>query len=278
MNRARSLTILALCFFLQSCAKHPPTDPQDPYEAFNRNVYRFNNCVDHTLYRPVAEIYAHAIPPFVQTGVSNFFGNIIIPVTFLNDLAQGKIRYAGIALTRFVINSTIGIAGLIDIASKMGIPKHYNNFGNTLAFYSDNKQSPFLMLPFYGPATFRDAVAIPFNTVAYPFTYVSQDGSLYGVTALYLVSVRAQYLSYNNLLDSTFDPYAAMRHAYLANRNKTIREIMDGDYTPDKKNNLQDSGQLNTTPSTDAPSDATDANDEYDFEDETQKKTTPAKH
>lgn len=239
MKRSTYLAPIVLCLLASSCAKHP-TNPQDPYEPLNRNVYKFNNCIDHTIYRPAAQVYKHFIPPFMRTGVTNFFSNLEEPMSFANDLLQGKVRYAGKDLLRLVINSTIGIAGLFDVATKMGLHKHLNTFGDTFAYWSDNKKSPYLIIPFLGPSTFRDAFGIPFNVAAWPITYVRSDGLFYGTTALFYVNLRARLLPLNRMIDTAFDPYAAMRNAYLTKRNQTIQSLEEGDYVKGKTHDPQE--------------------------------------
>ncbi len=227
-----AIVLITFSGLLMSCATHP-TDPQDPYEPFNRNVYKLNNCIDHTVYRPIAQIYSHLLPPFARKGVTNFFKNMDEPMIFTNDILQGKMRYAGIDVARFVINTTIGIVGLFDVASKIGLPKHTNAFGNTFAYYSDNKKSPYLVIPFLGPSTFRDAFAIPFNIVTNPILYFKRSGITYGLTALYYVNLRSRLLPLDKLIDTAFDPYAAIRDAYLTHRNNDIEIILtQGDYIP----------------------------------------------
>lgn len=248
MKQLYSLVPLALCALLNGCAKHP-ADPQDPYEPLNRNTYKLNNCIDHTLYRPVAQVYRHLLPEFVRTGVTHFFENLDEPVSFPNDLAQGKIKYASIDVIRFVINSTIGIAGLFDVATKMGLPKHSNSFGNTFAYYSDNKKSPYFIIPFLGPSTFRDTMALPFSVVTYAFTYVPGNTAFYASSALYYIELRSRLLPMDKMLDDAFDPYAAMRDAYLSHRNATIaKNDSMGDYNGDKSQITEGSDTPTGTP------------------------------
>lgn len=223
--------VVASLLALSGCAKK--TETQDPYESFNRQVFAFNTTVDKAVLKPVAEGYQFVTPTFVRTGVTNFFNNLSVPATFVNDILQGKARFAIVDVTRLIVNTTVGVGGLFDVATHMGITHHRNDFGKTFAYWTGDDRSDYLMLPFLGPSTFRDTAAIPFTVLSNPLFYVNNDAINYGGTALDFVNFRANLLPSDPLVYNAFDPYAAMRDAYLQTRNKAILHNNDeGDYHP----------------------------------------------
>lgn len=222
-----TLTVLTL---LSGCAKSP-SEPQDPYEPLNRQLYGLGQVFDRGIARPVAKVYKAATPPQLQTGLTNAFDNLAEPITWANDLLQGKINWSLIDLTRLAVNTTIGIGGLFDPASHMGLPHHYNDFGITLAYYSDNKQAPYLFLPVLGPMTFHGLVSIPAAILAYPPTYFNPAALTWGIYGTWYTNRRSRLLDGDAFIDEAFDPYAALRQAFLSYRNKQIQTALtEGDY------------------------------------------------
>jgi len=222
--------VLGLITLVSACAKNP-SEPQDPYEPLNRGLYGVGNIFDRMVARPIAKVYKAATPPQLQTGVTHAFDNMAEPITFANDFLQGKINWSLIDLTRLVVNSTIGIGGLFDPASHMGLPQHYNDFGITMAYYSDNKQAPYLFLPVLGPMTFHGLVAIPAAILAYPPTYFNPPALTWSMYGLWYTNRRSRLLDGDAFIDDAFDPYAALRQAYLSYRNKQIQTALtEGDY------------------------------------------------
>ena len=136
-----------------------PHNPDDPFESFNRGVYQFNDTADKAVIKPVATAYHAVVPKPVRTGVSNFFSNLNDVVVVFNDVLQFKLKQAVSDSARVIFNSTFGILGLIDIASDAGIPKHNEDFGQTLGYWGFNS-GPFLMLPLFGPSSFRDGIGL----------------------------------------------------------------------------------------------------------------------
>lgn len=182
MNIARQRTALAglLCLMLGACASTPPpktVDPDtpasvpvaattanplainDPLEGFNRRVYRFNALADKYVLLPVVHVYDKITPDPVQTGISNFFSNLGEINTFANSVLQLKPRSSGVTLSRFVINSTVGLAGFFDPATHFGLAQRNEDFGQTLGHYGVGA-GPYLVLPFFGPSDLRDAIGI----------------------------------------------------------------------------------------------------------------------
>lgn len=270
---SKLLTLTIVAMSLTGCFR-TNTNPRDPYENFNRNVFKLNNCIDHTLYRPITKVYSAITPPPLKKGITNFFNNVNEPDVMLNDLLQGKIRYAFIGLARLIVNSTLGIAGLFDVASHAGLPKHTNDFGKTFAFYSQNKKSSYLVLPFYGPTTFRDGVALPFSLsfIANPISYVAGNTITYSSVALYYINIRSKLLPYDKMIDQSFDPYAAVRNAYLAHRDaNVISNAENGDYEPGKVEKERSLDDIVASSQADKKEDAP-AVDDFTFGDESKAK------
>ncbi len=251
MKYGIKLSIIAAVGLLAAGCARTPTNPEDPYENFNRFMFALNMDVDHLVLRPTAKIYKNATPPFFQTGVNNAYNNLAELNTAPNDLFQGKINWTLIDITRFLVNSTIGIAGLFDPASHMGLPTHNNSLGLTLAYYSDNKKSPYLLLPILGPSTFRSLLSVPFAVATNPFTYYGPDYVTYGVYALGVINARANLLDTDKFVDDAFDPYAAVRNAYLTKTHDRVNRILtEGDYNRLKKPSEQENFSENLSSDT----------------------------
>lgn len=253
----RNALTFGLCTILTAsivgCAQKPGHAATDPYEKFNRVVFAFNQDIDHLIYRPVATVYHTVFPPPLQTGIGHFFDNIDQLTTLPNDLLQGKVKYVFLDFWRFVINSTFGIGGLFDVASKWGLPKHYNDFGMTLAYWSGNKSSPYLQIPFLGPSTFRDGFGLMFNYVMSPYPYLRPDGWNYYTRAVNYVDIRARLLPTDQLVDQAFDPYIFVRSAYLQHRNATLTANMGGQGQATKPSSHYRRTQAPTLPSESKP-------------------------
>lgn len=227
MRKTLTLMIcLLITIFLSGCAKNPNASNIDPYEKINRFTFAFNQDLDHLIFRPVAKTYDTLVPPPLKKGITNFFNNIQEITTFPNDILQGKIRWAFVDFWRLVINSTIGIGGLFDVATKMGLPKHYEDFGMTLAVWDGGHKSPYLVLPVLGPSTFRAGFGKIFDVGASPYPYIQPRAIGWTAEAVRLLNERAKLLSANKLVDTAFDPYVFVRDAYLQRRNKLIRKNM----------------------------------------------------
>lgn len=217
---------------LISCANNFK-DPQDPYEKYNRAVFKFNSTLDKAAFRPVARTYTKVVPGVVQARVTNFFLNIAdVPAVF-NDILQLQPTYALKDSGRFVINSTLGVFGLFDVASKMNLPKHPNDFGLTLAYWG-MQRSPYMVLPFFGPSTFRDSLADPVAVYTSPITYVGSEKIIYSAYALNKINQRAALLPADALVDDAFDPYVFVRDAYLQNRQNKINHMNPNNAAPNQ--------------------------------------------
>ena len=193
----------------------------DPWERYNRRMHRFNNAADRSVARPVARAYVKIMPAPVRSGVSNFFENLGQPATMVNALLQGNIKHSGQALGRFLVNSTLGIAGVFDPASRMKLPERDEDFGQTLATWGW-RRSRYLELPFFGPSTVRDAFGIAGDSPLQPASYVEADRIRLGLTAIGLVDKRARLMAFDSLKDEVVDDYLLVRDAWSQRRNFQI--------------------------------------------------------
>lgn len=203
------------------------TNPDDPWEGFNRKVFVFNDVLDRYALKPVARGYRTITPDPVETGVGNFFSNLGEVRTAINSVLQGKPANAGLATSRFLINSTVGIGGLLDYATLMEITADKEDFGQTLAVWGWD-DSRYLVLPFLGPSTLRDTTGLPADIAAYPVTYVDDDTVRISLTALNLIDTRAGLLDQEELIRG--DRYRFIRDAYLQSRQF---EVSDGELGDD---------------------------------------------
>jgi phospholipid-binding lipoprotein MlaA len=207
---------------LSGCAS---TANNDPLEGFNRGVYKFNDVADKAVIKPVAGAYKAVLPSPVRSGVNNFFSNLNTFVSVINDLLQFKFDKAAEGAGRFVINSTFGIAGLVDVASMDGIEKRNEDFGQTLGHWGVGSGA-YIVLPFLGPSSVRDTTGLVVDTLAFdPISYVEDPATRNLPRTINLIDKRAQYLPASDLLDeAALDPYAFMRDAYFQRRNSQIHD------------------------------------------------------
>jgi len=226
----RKMLKFSLCivfsFLIIGCARKPSNSKLDPYENFNRVIFAFNQDIDHLVYRPVAKVYHTVLPPALQMGISNAFDNVNELPIMGNDILQGKVKYVFLDFWRLLINSTLGIGGLFDVATHLGIKRHYNDFGMTLAYWSGKKDSPYLQIPFIGPSTFRDGVGLVADYLMTPYPYIRPRGANYVIQGVRLISLRTQLLDTDQLVDDAFNPYIFVRNAYLQHRAAAIEANM----------------------------------------------------
>ncbi|HVC29647.1 MAG TPA: VacJ family lipoprotein [Steroidobacteraceae bacterium] len=215
----RIATISILALTAAGCATVPPSErtARDPWQRVNRGVYRFNDVFDRAIAAPVARGYVRAVPHVVRTGVTNFFNNATYPVVIVNALLQGQPGYFARDIGRFVMNSTVGIGGILDPASRVGLPLENRDFGQTFGKWGI-PTGPYLVLPFLGPSDVRDALGRVPDTYAEPWAYIQNPYWDYGTLLLDEVTVRAALLPLTDMAQKTFDPYAFERNAYLQQR------------------------------------------------------------
>jgi phospholipid-binding lipoprotein MlaA len=221
-----SLAIAALAASLSACASTDPSGQNDPYEQTNRSIFGFDQQLDHVVARPVAVFYNHAVPQFARDGVHNFLTNLDSPVILANDLLQGETTRAGQTFGRFVMNTTIGVGGLVDVAAMKGIPHHDEDFGQTLAVWGAD-EGPYLVLPFAGPSNPRDVAGMGGDIAMDPFTYIRwHNYTIYNVvrSGLEVVDLRARNVENLDAIErSSVDLYATTRSLYRQHRNAEIR-------------------------------------------------------
>ncbi|KTD67273.1 MULTISPECIES: VacJ family lipoprotein [Legionella] len=200
------------------------TNPVDPFEPFNRKVYKFNTAFDNVFLKPPAKVYRAVVPAPVRKSVNNFYNNLDLIPTVGNDLLQAKGKWAIRDSWRFIINSSLGVGGLFDVAKTFGLPPHSNDLGLTLAKWGD-KNSPYLVIPLLGPSTLRDGAGWLFQFALYsPYVYIHNDTVVYSLLALRYVDLRSQLLDTDRIMDEALDKYSFMRDAYLQYRNNLIAD------------------------------------------------------
>ncbi|GAA4356240.1 VacJ family lipoprotein [Kangiella marina] len=222
--RSNPILIFLSAILLTACAT-TGDNPKDPYEERNRAVWDFNRSIDKALLKPVAEGYQYITPDPVEKGVSNFFSNLGEITTILNDILQGKFLKAGKDTGRFLINSTIGIAGLLDPATEMGLEREEEDFGQTLAVWGF-ESGPFIMLPFIGPSTVRDGSGFAIDTFAFysPYDELNDSQTEWALRSLWLINTRAELLPLEEQLEGALDEYLMVRDAYLQRREFLIHD------------------------------------------------------
>ncbi len=221
---ARGAAMLTLALLVAGCASVPanPTDPvRDPWEGFNRNVHAFNTAIDKAVLRPVAKGYDRVMPDAPQRGVRNFFRNLAWPVNFANLILQGRFKDSMTATGRFLMNSTFGLLGFFDVATREGIPDYEEDFGQTLAVWGW-KESRYLVLPVFGPHTVRDTLGRSMYGYLHPISYYAREENNYVPLTLDLISLRAELLPLQADIDAAEDPYALIRDVYFQRREFEI--------------------------------------------------------
>jgi len=225
----RGLALLAVVL-LAGCAIAPPrTD--DPLQKVNRKVYAFNDTLDKAVLRPAAVGYRKVTNPPVRRSVNNFFTNIELPITIANNLLQARPSEALGNTGRFLINLTVGVGGIFDPATRLGLPLETTDFGITLARWGV-PEGDFLMLPLLGPSTVRDVWHYPVDGYFFdPLSLIAKNqafsyGQYYLPQVLYVVSMRSQLIDAEGFLQSAYDPYAFLRDAY---RQRRLYKLYDGD-------------------------------------------------
>jgi len=266
---ARLLAAVAGTLLLAGCATAPGgyvLAQQDPLEKFNRGVWAVNQAADKVAIKPVTQVYRAIAPRPVRQGVSNAFANLGEPWSFANNVLQGKPKRAGRNLARFVVNSTIGVAGLWDPASKMGLRAAPEDFGQTLAVWGVNG-GPYLVLPLLGPSTLRDGIGSGVAAYADPVKVAINHADINvwykrGYLAGYIINTRSDLIESGGdaFLQSSLDPYAAAHSAYLQLRESAIRDQDDDDGSPPAANGIPaPAGDAATMSSSAAPLPGDDA-------------------
>lgn len=227
--------MLSAILYLGGCAS-PSHNPQDPLESFNRGMFKFNETVDKTVIKPVAKGYRAVMPPPGRMMVSNFFANLDDVLTAVNNLLQFKPLQALKDCGRVLVNSTVGLYGLVDVASHVGLEKHKEDFGQTLGVWGIGS-GPYLVLPVMGPSSFRDGIGEYVDTLTGVPGHVDNISDRNQLYIGDLIDTRVRLLDKESVLDTAvIDRYAFIRDAYLQRR---LSQVYDG-YPPRKKYDDED--------------------------------------
>lgn len=225
ISAIRYVAMILVLLIVSGCATTSPD--KDPYENMNREILDFNLSSDKYVLKPIAKGYSK-IPSPIRNGIGNALSNLREPYTILNDLLQGKFRKAGRDTGRFVINSTLGLLGLADVATEMDLPRQREDFGQTLAVWGV-PSGPYLVLPFLGPSNLRDAFGlVPTYAGADPVNLNSPER--YYATGLRFIGVRANLLPFDDVFELQPDKYLFLREAY---RQRRAMLISDGELSVD---------------------------------------------
>ncbi len=236
---------LLISLALVGCASTGgPANPKDPWEPYNRSMYKFNDAVDKAVLKPVAQGYGTAMPEFGKTMVTNFFSNLDDILVTINDVLQFKFSQAASDGTRVLFNSTFGLLGFFNVAS--GLEKHNEDFGQTLGYWGVGP-GPYVVLPFFGPRTVRDSFGLAVDSFASPVRLISSVPIRNELYVTRTVDTRTGLLDHEKVLDeAAMDRYSFIRDGYLQQRRSLI---YDGNPPREKFNDEEDSDILNKSPS-----------------------------
>tara|TARA_Y100000748_G_scaffold297651_1_gene291929 strand:- start:484 stop:1221 length:738 start_codon:yes stop_codon:yes gene_type:complete len=222
-------SVLFLTLFILSSCSTTGSAKNDPLEPMNRAIFEFNEVVDDNVLEPIAKTYKYITPDPVETGISNFFSNLGEVSTIANDVFQFKFKQAGYDFVRFSINTTIGVFGIFDVATSVGLKKNKEDFGQTLGYWGI-PQGPYLVLPFFGSSTLRDAPGLYADMQVSPVQQLDNEEAL-ALNALNAISTRARLLRATKILDTAAkDKYIFIRESYLQKRESMVN---DGDSEED---------------------------------------------
>ena len=235
-NTAKLSAPLFAALFLSGCAS-TNAPKADPLEGFNRATFAFNDTVDAAVLKPIAQGYQAVTPSFVRAGVSHAFTNIGDVASAVNSLLQGKPSEAATSAGRFLVNSTLGILGLFDVATPMGLDRHNEDFGQTLGKWGVGS-GPYLVVPFMGPSTVRDSTGRGVDSFMSWSKQVDHIPTRNITSVVELVDLRANLLGAGKTLDeAALDKYQFLRDAYLQRR---LRMVHDGKVSPEKLDKLEE--------------------------------------
>ena len=226
-QKIKIVSLTGALIVLGGCASTEYAESErDPWQGFNRSMYSFNDTLDKAILKPVAKGYQAITPSPMQSGISNFFANLDDVSVGVNNLLQGKVGAAFSDFGRVIVNSTVGILGLFDVASSWGMRKHNEDFGQTLAVWGVN-EGPYVVLPFFGPSTMRDSTSVPVDQwLLDPMTHVElSSGQQMAIIAVDKVSLRAELLVLEKTVEEiSTDKYAFIREAYLDRRSFLVHD------------------------------------------------------
>ncbi len=222
MNLRNTILAATTIIAMSGCATVQTPTKGDPFESFNRTMFKFNDTVDTYALQPVAKGYQWVVPQPVRTGVTNFFSNIGDVYVAANNLMQLNIADGVGDIMRVMINSVFGVGGLFDVATVAKLPKHTADFGLTMGHYGV-PSGPYVVLPVFGPSTVRDTAGLAGDYAGNPLTYVSPGALRWGLTGVDLINTRATLLGTSDVLNAAaLDKYSFVRDAYLQRRQSLI--------------------------------------------------------
>jgi len=226
MKKLYAIIIVPVFSLLTGCATVPEgeSNENDPFESLNRTIYSSNSALDKALLKPVAKGYDAVMPEPFKIGISNFFANLDEIPTIVNDMLQGKFSDAANDSGRLLINTTLGLAGFIDVASDLGLQQHDEDFGQTLGVWGFNS-GPYLVLPLFGPSTVREVVSMPVESYYSPKRNIDHIRTRNTFYAIELLDKRYRLLAIDSQLEDAFDEYSFVRDAYLM---RTQYQVYDG--------------------------------------------------
>ena len=227
MRKGLLFITLSAILGLTGC-QHHCMHPDDPFENINRHIFKMNMAFDATVIKPPAMLYTYAVPAPIRAGINNVYANVGMLPVIGNDILQLQSKQIQKDLLRLLINTTLGIGGIRDVATSMNYPAHANDFGLTLAHWG-NTRSPYIMVPLLGPSTLRDGFGMLIDYTAFtPYPYIP-DRILYGILALRYIDLRSQLADSMDMLKTALDPYVLMRDAYLQHREALMGNVKEGD-------------------------------------------------
>lgn len=255
LNKYRVVLSSFLLVILQACATVPHLDPTDPWEGMNRNILSFNDQADHFVLKPIAKSYQWITPKFINVAVSHFFSNLKDISVSVNGFLQAKFKQGSMDTARFLVNSTVGIAGFIDIATMINLPKHEEDFAQTLAVWGVPR-GPYFVIPLLGPSSVRGIggylVDLTLNPLGYTLFFGSSAvswGLSSGLRTVEIIDIRSDFLGAEAVVsEAAIDRYIFFRSAYLQHRDYLINdgvaqsldlEGIDGDLGEDLYENLE---------------------------------------
>jgi phospholipid-binding lipoprotein MlaA len=218
--------VLFIAALVGGCAVSPTQvkDPRDPLEPFNRAVFRFNTDFDKAFLQPLAKGYRIITPKPVDRSISNFFYNLADVTSAVNNLLQFKMSRVTSDVGRVLINSSVGVFGLFDVATNVGLPSYKEDFGQTLGYWGLGA-GPYFVLPILGPSSIRDTVGWAGNLVTDPLMYVENNNLYNGLRGTQIINQRAEYLAAGDIMnDAALDTYSFMRDAYLQRRLSLVHD------------------------------------------------------
>lgn len=237
---------LAAFLLLAGCATPPPADDpdavadfqqqNDPLEPMNRTIFDFNDWLDRNALKPAALAYRAVTPQFLREGIAHMIANLQSPIIFISDIFQGNITRSGVTLGRFVVNTTVGIGGLWDPATKIGLPRHEADIGETFAIWGIGEQF-YLVLPLFGPSNPRDAIGLGIESTLDPLSYYLNDNHMrWASWTRFLVTGLSKREAYIETIDdikrTSLDYYSAMRSLTRQHRDALIQDGKTGAVTP----------------------------------------------